>query len=238
MTHNFFGILRGAFVPDQTSLSQDHAIVVNNFINGTRRVTDADAALAIAYYPLLVDLAGRRQKMSFKAFVERAKTTYPNDPAVRNAIPISTGRRLEFVRVFTAAQRLPDLSAWVTGQSGKNSATFEKDFDPEAERQRSAEVNWLDHQAAWEAHAADLRKRAQQITPRKEPEARAMMAKFAQEMRPQIEAAISNPKKRPYGTLVAPFREAILQDLKSGLDPQGVFENVLIDMRNFRPGDN
>lgn len=219
-------------MPEQKSTPRSPAERVNHFLNGERQVTDTDAALAVAYYPLLVDLAARRQRITFKDFVALAKATYPDNPAVQNAIPVSTGRRLEFVRVFTALQRLPDLSAWVTGKSGKNSAAYEGDFDPVEERRRSAEEDWSRHQTAWEAHAADLRKRAQKITPRSELEARSMMAEFAKVMRPRIEAAIPNPKKRPYVELVAPFREPILQDLMSGLDPDDVFENVLIDMRN------
>jgi hypothetical protein len=87
---------------------------VNHFLNGERKVTETDAALAIAYYPLLVDLAARRRTIAFKDFVELAKSTYPDNPAFQKAIPVSTGRRLEFVLVFTAVNGLPYLSAWVT----------------------------------------------------------------------------------------------------------------------------
>jgi hypothetical protein len=219
-------------MPEEVSAERSQAERVNHFLNGGRRVTETDAALAIAYYPLLVDLATRRQTMSFGDFVELAKATHPENRAVQNAIPVSTGRRLEFVRVFTAIHDLPDLSAWVTGKDGKNSATFQKDFDPEEQRRLSAEVDWAAYEAAWEAHAAELRKRAQPITPRSEGQALVMMAEIAREMRPRIEAAIPNPTKLPYGQLVGPYRETILQDLMSGLDPQEVFENVLIDMGN------
>jgi len=207
---------------------------VNHFMKGERKVTETDAALAIAYYPLLVGLATRRRTITFKDFVEVAKTTYPDNPAVQNAIPVSTGRRLEFVRVFTAQKGLPDLSAWVTGQNGNNSAAYEGDFDPVEERRRSAEEDWSEHQAAWEAHAAELRKLAKKIKPRSEREALSLMAKFAKAMRPQIEAAIPNPQKLPYVKLVMPYRETILEDMMSGLDPEDVFENILIDMRNAR----
>lgn len=217
---------------DQKGPTLSHAEWVNNFLNGKRQVTETDAALAIAYYPLLVDLATRRRTITFKDFVELAKATYPHNPAVQNAIPVSTGRRLEFVRIFTALQDLPDLSAWVTGQNGKNSSTFERDFDPVKERRESAEVDWSLYQEAWDAHAVVLRKKAQKLKPRRQAEARAMMAEIAAELRPRIEAAIPNPNKLPYGQLVGPYRETILQDLMSGLDPQDVFENVLIDMAN------
>lgn len=219
-------------MPEQNSTPRSHAEWVNNFLNGKKQVTETDAALAIAYYPLLVDLATHRRTITFRDFVDLAKATYPDNPAVQNAIPVSTGRRLEFVRIFTALQNLPDLSAWVTGRNGKNSSTFERDFDPARERKESAEVDWSLHQAVWDAHAAMLRKKAKHLKPRSLSEASTMMAKIAHEMRPRIEAAIPNPKKLPYVQLVGPYRDTILEDLMSGLDPQDVFENVLIDMRN------
>lgn len=217
---------------DQKSPPRSQAERVNSFLNGTKQVTETDAALAIAYYPLLVGLATQGRMITFRDFVDLAKATDPDDPAVQNAIPVSTGRRLEFVRIFTALQNLPDLSAWVTGQNGKNSSTFERDFDPVKERRESAEVDWSRYQEAWDAHAAVLRKKALRLKPRRLAEASAMMAKIAHELRPRIEAAIPNPDKLPYGKLVGPYRETILQDLMSGLDPQDVFENVLIDMAN------
>lgn len=222
----------GVFMSEQSISPRSQAKRVNNFLNGSKQVTDTDAALAIAYYPLLVDLAMLRRMITFKDFVELAKATYPDNPAVQNAIPVSTGRRLEFVRIFTALQGLPDLSAWVTGRNGKNSSTFEKDFDPVKERKDSAQVDWSLHQAAWEAHAADLRKKAQKLMPRSQAEASAMMSKIAQEMRPRIEAAIPNPANIPYAQLVGPFRETILAEIMTGLDPHEVLERVLIDMRN------
>jgi hypothetical protein len=219
-------------MPGLTNLTEDHDVRVNNFLNGARNVTDADAALAIAYYPLLIDLAERRQTMTFKAFVDLAKETYPDNSAVQSAIPISTGRRLEFVRVFTALQGLPDLSAWVTGRNGGNSDAFQRDFDPDEQRRLSAEVDWSAYAEAWEAHAAELRKRAARITRRTDREAISLMAELARKLRPQIEKAIPNPKKLPYVELVGPYRETILQDLMSGLDPEEVFKNVLLDMGN------
>lgn len=187
---------------EQNSTPRSHAEWVNNFLNGKKQVTETDAALAIAYYPLLVDLATQRRMITFRDFVDLAKATYPDNPTVQNAIPVSTGRRLEFVRIFTALQGLPDLSAWVTSQNGKNSPTFERDFDPVKERRESAEVDWSLHKAAWEAHAALLRKKALPLMRRSEAEATTMMAKIAHEMRPRIEAAIPNPKKLPYVQLV------------------------------------
>ena len=61
-----------------TGSRRAQAELVNNFLNGKKQVTETDAALAIAYYPLLVDLATRPRKITFKDFVELAKATYLN----------------------------------------------------------------------------------------------------------------------------------------------------------------
>lgn len=225
-------------MPELTGSQQAQPEYINNFLNGNRQVTETDAALAISYYPLLVGLATRMKTISFGDFVELAKRAYPDNLAVQNAIPVSTGRRLEFVRIFTALQDLPDLSAWVTDRNGKNSSTFKKDFDPVEERRKSAKEDWSLHQAAWDAHAAVLRRMAQRLMPRNLVAARKMMAEIATEMRPRMEAAIPNPGRIPYVQLVKPFRAAILADIMSGLDPREVIENVLIDMRNDRLGQS
>lgn len=40
----------------------------------------------------------------------------PGNTPVQNAIPVSAGRRLDFVRELTQQRALPDISAWVVHQ--------------------------------------------------------------------------------------------------------------------------
>ena len=103
----------------------------NNFLKDRKKPTETDVALAIAYYPMLVEISARQEKITFDQFVQNAKARYPKDQAIQNAIAISTGRRFEFVRIFTELNEFPDLSAWVVNKAGKNSAAYSADYDPD-----------------------------------------------------------------------------------------------------------
>ena len=80
---------------------------VNNFLNGNRKRTKTDYVLAKAYYPLLIDIAKNQQEVTFQQFVENAKSQYTQIKEVQNAIPVSTGRGLEYIRIFTTREKLP-----------------------------------------------------------------------------------------------------------------------------------
>ena len=103
----------------------------NNFLKDRKKPTETDVALAIAYYPMLVEISARQEKITFDQFVQNAKARYPKDQAIQNAIAISTGRRFEFVKFFTELNEFPDLSAWVVNKAGKNSAAYSADYDPD-----------------------------------------------------------------------------------------------------------
>src|SRR3989339_1531435 len=70
-------------------------------------ITLTDVQLASAYYPILVDLAKHKHCLTYGELVDRAKTEYPDKAVVRNAIAVSTGRRLDVVRLFTSERDLP-----------------------------------------------------------------------------------------------------------------------------------
>ena len=106
-------------------------------------VTLTDVQLASAYYPILVDLAKHKHCLSYSELVERAKTEYPDRPAVQKAIAVSTGRRLDVVRFFTAERSLPDLSALIINKgTGECGIGFTRSFDPVATREQVFAYDW------------------------------------------------------------------------------------------------
>ena len=106
-------------------------------------VTLTDVQLASAYYPILVDLARHKHCLSYSELVERAKTEYPDRPAVQKAIAVSTGRRLDVVRFFTAERSLPDLSALIINKgTGECGIGFTRSFDPVATREQVFAYDW------------------------------------------------------------------------------------------------
>jgi hypothetical protein len=88
-----------------------------------KNVTQNDVYLASAYYPILVKLAKEKKILTYSDLVEKAKTEHPSDAVVMKAIAISTGRKLDVVRIFTTESDLPDLTsliiskASITGES-------------------------------------------------------------------------------------------------------------------------
>jgi hypothetical protein len=106
-------------------------------------VTSVDVQLATAYYPLLVELARQQQCVSYGELVARAKVKYPGSPVVRKAIVVSTGRRLDVVRLFTSARTLPDLTSLVVDRgAGERGAGFAPGLDPEGARGAVFAFDW------------------------------------------------------------------------------------------------
>jgi len=206
----------------------------NHFLNEFRKPTPTDAVLAKHYYPMLCELAKQQKLTTFKEFVNAAKERFPNVEEVQNAIPVSTGRRFEFIRTYTKKYNLPDLSAWVTNQSGLNSTQYLADFNPEAEREATQTIDWDDYAGEWNDFIGTLQKATIKVKRRKESEAIAIMATHALALRQKIEASIPNPKKLQYSKLVQPFRAPILEGLMEGKDVEDVFDDVIFDMTRSR----
>ena len=80
---------------------------VNNFLNNNRKPTQTDYVLAKAFYPLLIDIVKNQQEVTFQQFVENAKSKYTQIKEVQSEIPVTTGRGLEYIRIFTTREKLP-----------------------------------------------------------------------------------------------------------------------------------
>jgi hypothetical protein len=178
---------------------------------------------------MLIKIAGQQEKITFDQFVQNAKARYPKDQAVQNAIAISTGRRFEFIRIFTELNGFPDLSAWVVNKAGNNSKAYSADYDPDVERTNSAKTDWTSYQKDWNDHVSELKKLAIKLKRRKLDEARKLMAEFAKKIRAKIEASIPNKKKLSYPLLIKPYRPLILESLMEGKDTEQVFKDLIFE---------
>ncbi|AVX26346.1 Uncharacterized protein ALO42_04186 [Pseudomonas syringae pv. atrofaciens] len=108
-------------------------------------VTLIDVKLASAYYPILVDLARHKYCLTYGGLVQRAKDEYPKNNIVQNAIPVSTGRRLDVVRMFTSERDMPDLTSLVISKgSGECGPGFRRNFDPVTAREAVFAFDWSD----------------------------------------------------------------------------------------------
>ena len=109
------------------------------------KVTLIDVRLASAYYPILVDLARHKHCLTYGELVQRAKDEYPKNDIVQSAIPVSTGRRLDVVRMFTRERDMPDLTSLVISKgSGECGSGFRRNFDPVTAREAVFAFDWSD----------------------------------------------------------------------------------------------
>jgi hypothetical protein len=99
-----------------------------------KNITLTDVQLASAYYPILIDLAKKKQRITYGELVAKAKRMYPTT---------STGRRLDVIRIFTAERELPDITSLVINKdTGECGVDFTKHFDPVATRKKVYAFGW------------------------------------------------------------------------------------------------
>lgn len=130
-----------------------------------KNITLNDVQLASAYYPILIDLAKHKHCLTYGELVERAKQAYPLMPAVQSAIAVSTGRKLDVVRIFTAERDLPDLTCLIINKdAGECGAGFTNYFDPVTTREKVFAFDWSTVSASFDVF---IKHSECAITPRK-----------------------------------------------------------------------
>jgi hypothetical protein len=178
--------------------------------------TQVDLELALAYYAVLVEVARCCQTITYGSLVERAKMAFPENATVQNAIPVSAGRRLDFVRAFTNQRQLPDLSSLVVNRStGECGVGFTRSFNPDEARAQVFAYDWRSVETEFTgevAAAKERRKPKKEIT---EDEASMLMYKYFSENKAALDPAIRN------------FRRQIINLIMSGAEPKNAFAQVL-----------
>jgi hypothetical protein len=182
-------------------------------------VTLTDVLLASAYYPILVDLAKHKHCLTYGELVERAKAEYPERPIVQKAIAVSTGRRLDVVRMFTSERQLPDLTSLVINKgSGECGSGFTRHFDPVTARERVFEFDWS---AVSLDFAGFVKSTEVAVKPRKkvkEPRARELMATFYQQHKAMLPAVVRDR------------REVIVELIMEGFAEEEAFKLAIRDV--------
>jgi hypothetical protein len=183
-----------------------------------KNVTLNDVQLASAYYPILIDLAKHKHCLTYGELVEAAKARYPSKVVVQNAIAVSTGRKLDVVRIFTSERELPDLTCLIVNKgAGECGVGFTKHFDPVAAREKVFAFDWssvsedfdgfIDHTEA----AVVPRKRI------KRPAALKAMSDYYVNRKSELPSAIAEK------------RDLIIELLMEGFGPEEAFAQALRD---------
>jgi hypothetical protein len=111
--------------------------------NLNKNITLNDVQLASAYYPILIDLAKNKKRMTYGELVNKAKAIYPDIEYVQNAIAVSTGRKLDVVRIFTSERDLPDVTSLIINKNqGECGTGFTNHFNPENARSEVYAYDW------------------------------------------------------------------------------------------------
>jgi hypothetical protein len=182
------------------------ADIMDNIRDQYLRITPTDVMLASTYYPILVDLAKHKQCVTYGDLVERAKVVYPHRNAVQNAIAVSTGRRLDVVRMFTEKRDLPDLTSLVINKTSSECGSgFTKHFDPVATREKVFAFDWSKVSQDFEVFVKHSEEVVKPRKKRKESEALEEMAAYYQQHRQTLPASIRQSRE----VLVARIMEGL-----------------------------
>ena len=177
-----------------------------------KNITLTDVQLASAYYPILVDLARHKHCLTYSELVQRAKEAHPDKQVVQSAIAVSTGRRLDVVRLFTAERDLPDLTCLVINKgSGECGIGFTRHFDPKATRQRVFAFDWSAVSTDFDGFVKDAEAGVKPRKKVKEAQALTMMSDYFRQHRASLPAAIRDQ------------RELIVEMLMEGFSPEEAF---------------
>ncbi|ODS04564.1 hypothetical protein [Vibrio scophthalmi] len=108
-----------------------------------KNITLNDVQLAAIYYPILIDLARHKHCLTYGELVKRAQEEHPTKEYVQNAIAVSTGRKLDVVRLFTDDRDLPDVTSLIINKGkGECGSGFTEYFDPKAAREIVFSYDW------------------------------------------------------------------------------------------------
>ncbi len=179
-------------------------------------VTTVDVQLARAYYPLLVEFAKLKQRVTYGELVAKAKLAYPGTTVVQKAIVVSTGRRLDVVRRFTNERGLPDLTSLVVNQgSGERGVGVTRSLDPDATRDAMFDFDWSAVVTEFGGFIKQAETAAKLRKTVKEPAALAAMSAHFREHQATLPARVREQ------------RQAIVEMIMEGFSAEEAFERAL-----------
>lgn len=179
-----------------------------------KNITLNDVQLASVYYPILIDLAKHKHCLTYSELIAKAKKLFPDKSVVQNAIAVSTGRKLDVVRIFTTERELPDLTCLIINKgSGECGVGFTQHFDPVKARERVFSFDWSSVSSDFDGY---IKHTQTVITPRKQikkPEAMRVMAEFYSLNKERLPSSVREKREYIIELLTQGFtaEEAFLQ---------------------------
>ena len=178
-------------------------------------ITLNDVQLARAYYPILIDLAKHKHRLTYGELVNKAKEMYPDLVYVQNAIAVSAGRKLDVVRLFTAECDLPDITSLIINQNkGECGTGFTDHFDPVEKRAEVYAYDWSGVSSDFDLYNASAER---QTIPKK---------RIKRAEAKKISFAYYKEHKGDYPSSIRDKREKIIAYLMEGYSVEESYEKV------------
>lgn len=175
-------------------------------------ITLADVQLASVYYPILIELAKHKHCLTYGELVERAKSLYPDKPVVQKAIAVSTGRRLDVVRIFTSERGLPDLTSLIINKGlGECGIGFTQHFDPKVTREQVFAFDWSGVSTDFDGFVQHTESAVKPRKKVKEQKALELMAEYFKIHRSTLPVSVRE------------HRELIVELIMEGFSPEEAF---------------
>jgi len=173
--------------------------------------------LASAYYPILIEMAKQKHCLiTYGDLVDRAKENHPNKEVVQNAIAVSTGKKLDVIRIFTSERGLPDVTSLVINKKlGECGSRFTENFDPEKAREKVYQYNWEEVSTEFDIYIKGAEKNAM---PRKKRTRESALEEMSRHY---------SANKQSYPPSIKEKREEIIVLLMEGLEVEECFKQVI-----------
>lgn len=180
-----------------------------------RNITLNDVQLAAAYYPILVELAKHKHCLTYGELVDKAKEMYPELDYVQNAIAVSTGRKLDIVRLFTSERELPDVTSLIINKGqGECGTGFTEHFDPKSAREKVYSYDWTGVTTEFDLYIEMAERNA---IPKKRRNRTVSL---------NLVSAFYKENKNLYPVSIKDFREEIIILLMEGFNEKEAFDQV------------
>ena len=181
----------------------------------TLKPTTTDLELSLAFFAVLVDQAKAGSTITYGELVTKAKARFPTNGIVQNAIAVSAGRRLDFVRDFARERDLPDLTSLVISKStGECGVGFTRNYDPARARAMVSAFDWSSVSSEFSVRVAAAIERAKPRKKLNEAQARQVMSQYY----------FANKSILPTDT--PQHRDRLIKLLMSGLSAEVAFAKV------------
>ena len=137
---------------------------------------------------------------------------------MQKAIAVSTGRKLDVVRIFTSERDLPDVTSLIINKNdGECGTGFTDHFDPEKARSEVLSYDWSEVSAEFDIYIETVEK---QTTKRKRIKRPAAL---------KIMSAYYNENKESYPLSIKDKREEIIVLLMEGFSAEESFKQAMED---------